>query len=584
MKLSLPAASLLALALFAVPAMSQDQPAAGAATAAEQPGVLAEAAALLADKRPLSELSIPELTQRIRTARNLIDAGGLDADTAAKLEELIKTARAERLARQQQATQAPAAEQGTQPAESQPPIATQIPDDVLAFIKDERPLDQMSRKELRARMMQARQFIQANKGKPEIRKPLRAIVQSLRAELARRNGQATPPAGDSGSAAPPQPGSGSAGEPGENAPPVAEQSPPPDAGDAAALDSNAANPADEAKAREFLADPRRAEQLSDAELRARLNGIRALMAGNRLSPQTERQLRRKLAAERIVLRARIAARQGGGAGQSAGNAGGALTGLDAVLADRRPSGRLAVPELRRRIRVYRDAAFDPRYAESDRLRWRETIVEDRRALRLRLIEARRARAEELAARRGAGELDIDIDIAMQPGEPRDVDAAEVDDAEIEDFLVARPRRKLERRYTIGELEDSGTLRDVMPRIEIDTIHFGFGEAFVREEEVENFDRIAEIMERILAVHPREIFVIEGHTDAVGSYAFNLRLSRQRARAVMQALTTYYVIPGENLRTVGYGERFLKIPTSEPEGENRRVSIARATALIGEADE
>jgi outer membrane protein OmpA-like peptidoglycan-associated protein len=173
---------------------------------------------------------------------------------------------------------------------------------------------------------------------------------------------------------------------------------------------------------------------------------------------------------------------------------------------------------------------------------------------------------------------------MQPGEPRDIDAAEVDDAEIEDFLVAKPRRKIERRYTIGELEDSDTLRDAMPRIEIDTIHFGFGEAFVREEEVENLDRIAEIMERILAAHPREVFVIEGHTDAVGSYAFNLRLSRQRARAVKQALTTYYVIPGENLRTVGYGERFLKIPTSEPEGENRRVSIARATALIGEAEE
>lgn len=583
MKLSLPAASLLALALFAVPAMSQDQPATGE-PAAGQPAVPAEAAALLADRRPLSELSNAEITQRIRTARGLIDAGGLDADTAAKLEELIKTARAERLARQQQTTQQPAAEQGAEPAESQPPIATKIPDDVLAFIKDERPLDQMSRKELRARMMQARQFMQVNQGKPEIRKPLRTVIQAIRAELAKRNGEATQPAGDSGSAEPPQPGSGSAGEPGENAPPVAEQSPPPDAGDAAALDSNAVNPADEAKAREFLADPRRAEQLSDAELRARLNGIRTLMAGNRLSPETERQLRRKLAAERIVLRARVAARQGGGAGQSGGNAGGAMNDIDAVLADRRPSGKLAVPELRRRIQVYRDAAFDPRYAESDRLRWRETIVEDRRALRLRLIEARRARAEELAARRRAGELDIDIDIAMQPGEPRDIDAAEVDDAEIEDFLVARPRRKLERRYSIGELEESDTLRDAMPRIEIDTIHFGFGEAFVREEEVENLDRIAEIMERILAAHPREVFVIEGHTDAVGSYAFNLRLSRQRARAVMQALATYYVIPGENLRTVGYGERFLKIPTSEPEGENRRVSIARATALIGEAEE
>ena len=55
-------------------------------------------------------------------------------------------------------------------------------------------------------------------------------------------------------------------------------------------------------------------------------------------------------------------------------------------------------------------------------------------------------------------------------------------------------------------------------------------------------------------------------------------------SVKQALTTYYVIPEENLRTVGYGERFLKIPTAEAEAENRRVSIGRATALIGELEQ
>ena len=79
-------------------------------------------------------------------------------------------------------------------------------------------------------------------------------------------------------------------------------------------------------------------------------------------------------------------------------------------------------------------------------------------------------------------------------------------------------------------------------------------------------------------------MIEGHTDAVGSNAANLSLSRQRAVAIKKALNTYYVIPSANLRTVGYGERFLKIPTSEAEEENRRVSIARATELIGEVDE
>ena len=75
-------------------------------------------------------------------------------------------------------------------------------------------------------------------------------------------------------------------------------------------------------------------------------------------------------------------------------------------------------------------------------------------------------------------------------------------------------------------------------------------------------------------------MIEGHTDAVGTEGANLQLSRERAEAVKEALTTYYVIPEENLKTVGFGERYLKIPTPEPEVENRRVSIARITPLVG----
>jgi hypothetical protein len=32
-----------------------------------------------------------------------------------------------------------------------------------------------------------------------------------------------------------------------------------------------------------------------------------------------------------------------------------------------------------------------------------------------------------------------------------------------------------------------------------------------------------------------------------------------------------------------GERYLKIPTSQPEAENRRVSLARITPLLGQLD-
>ena len=260
--------------------------------------------------------------------------------------------------------------------------------------------------------------------------------------------------------------------------------------------------------------------------------------------------------------------------------------VEVVLKDSRPADDLEDYELRRRIDVYRVASTDDQYDEAARDDWQESLQRDRLVLRHRLIEDRRRRELDLRRDYESGNINIDISINFDPDrEPaHDVFAAEVDDEEIEDVLVAPPRRRIDRRYTVEEIEDEPELRDALPRIEIDTVHFGFGEAFIREEEVENLDRIAEIMERILIAHPREVFFIEGHTDAVGSAGFNLDLSRQRAMAIKKALTTYYVIPARNLRTIGYGERYLKIPTAEAEAENRRVSIARATALVGELDE
>ena len=198
------------------------------------------------------------------------------------------------------------------------------------------------------------------------------------------------------------------------------------------------------------------------------------------------------------------------------------------------------------------------------------------------MRERRQRQAELAETQ---KYDIELDDEYDPDQQQDdVYAAEVDDEELEDVLVAPPRQKIDRRYTVEEVEASPTLREALPRIEIDTVHFGFNEAFVRAEEVANLDRLGEIMERILGKHPREIFLIEGHTDAVGSDASNQALSRQRAAAIKKALTTYYVIPAENLKTVGYGERYLKIPTAEAEQENRRVSVSRGTAVFGELEE
>jgi OOP family OmpA-OmpF porin len=94
--------------------------------------------------------------------------------------------------------------------------------------------------------------------------------------------------------------------------------------------------------------------------------------------------------------------------------------------------------------------------------------------------------------------------------------------------------------------------------------------------------LARVLLRVLDRRPNEVFLVEGYTDAVGSEIDNLSLSDRRAESVAQILTESFGVPPENLVTQGYGERFLKIPTSGPERANRRVAVRRITPLMAEA--
>jgi len=84
---------------------------------------------------------------------------------------------------------------------------------------------------------------------------------------------------------------------------------------------------------------------------------------------------------------------------------------------------------------------------------------------------------------------------------------------------------------------------------------------------------------IIEKQPNTVFLIEGHTDAVGADIPNLVLSDRRAEAVARILIESYGIPAENLVTQGYGERFLKVRTEEDEPANRRATIRNITPIL-----
>jgi outer membrane protein OmpA-like peptidoglycan-associated protein len=147
------------------------------------------------------------------------------------------------------------------------------------------------------------------------------------------------------------------------------------------------------------------------------------------------------------------------------------------------------------------------------------------------------------------------------------------------FLEQPPVERVQRLYSIDEVKRSARVRDIARRIDLDTLNFEFGSASISDTEVQKLEGVASAMEKLLEKNPAETFLIEGHTDAVGKPEANLALSDRRAEAVAEALTNAFSIPPENLTTQGYGEEYLKVNTSEPDRQNRRVAIRRITSLV-----
>ena len=160
-----------------------------------------------------------------------------------------------------------------------------------------------------------------------------------------------------------------------------------------------------------------------------------------------------------------------------------------------------------------------------------------------------------------------------------LDADQANEGEVQRFFAQPPVEQVQRLYSIDEVKRSARIRDMVRRLEIGDLTFDTGAATISEDQVANLSKVAQAMLALLKKNPAETFLIEGHTDAVGSDISNLKLSDARAGTVAQILTDFYHIPPENLATQGYGERYLKVQTDGPERLNRRVTIRRITPLV-----
>lgn len=144
--------------------------------------------------------------------------------------------------------------------------------------------------------------------------------------------------------------------------------------------------------------------------------------------------------------------------------------------------------------------------------------------------------------------------------------------------AARPMPPRDR-VDLREFKRRPELRRMAPSIDIQSINFAFGSADIPRSEYRKVEEIGTALERILRRRPGSVFLIEGHTDAVGSDQSNLALSEERAASLKRLLVRQFRISPRALETVGYGERYLLVNTQAEEWRNRRVTLRRIDEFV-----
>ena len=105
------------------------------------------------------------------------------------------------------------------------------------------------------------------------------------------------------------------------------------------------------------------------------------------------------------------------------------------------------------------------------------------------------------------------------------------------------------------------------RVELD-VKFDFDKAAVKQDSYGDIKNLADFMKQ----YPQTTTVVEGHTDSVGTDAYNQKLSERRAAAVRNVLVDQYGVEADRVNSVGYGESRPVADNATEAGRaiNRRV--------------
>lgn len=109
-----------------------------------------------------------------------------------------------------------------------------------------------------------------------------------------------------------------------------------------------------------------------------------------------------------------------------------------------------------------------------------------------------------------------------------------------------------------------------------TINFEYNSARLSGDSIQQLVELAKAFNDPALARFR--YKIVGHTDGVGSDVYNMELSKRRAAAVVNYLSSQQSVKATQLLSEGKGKRELKFPAEPENAANRRVEITLVDQL------
>jgi outer membrane protein OmpA-like peptidoglycan-associated protein len=196
-----------------------------------------------------------------------------------------------------------------------------------------------------------------------------------------------------------------------------------------------------------------------------------------------------------------------------------------------------------------------------------------RKAELARLEAERRAEEAEIARRKAAERAEALELAKQQAEAQ---AREAEQARKRAQASAARIKELEKQ--LSEFKARQTERGL--ELTLSGVLFEFDRAALKPGALRGLSPLIAYLKK----NPERQIVLEGHTDSVGSDSYNLELSRERARAVRQALAQNGV-EEDRIVARGLGEAYPLASNDNEAGrlQNRRVEIIIATEALRTAE-